>query len=159
MAIYSDGMSYSLEGLKPVLDRFEALPGELRYKGARFAGRKAARVIEKEAKANAAAIDDPATPESIAANITVRFDRRYFRRTRDLKFSVGVRKANRKTPPGGDTFYWWWQEFGTSKLPAKRYMQRALEQNIDAATAEFGRELEKWMDRNVDKLLARGGGR
>lgn len=81
---------FEIQGLGPALAKLEAvkiLPGQ---KATRFALRKAANLVRDAAKANAQRLDDPRTPESIAENIDVRFDGAYFRRTDDMKMSIGV---------------------------------------------------------------------
>lgn len=51
--------------------------------------------------------------------------------------------------PGGDTWYWRLHEFGTSKLAARPFMQPALANNTERATAVIAREVEKAVDRAV----------
>ena len=161
---------FKLEGLDAVLAKMRALPIDVRQKGARFAGRKAANVIRDAAIQGAQKINDPSTREEIAKNITVRFATRTFRRTGDVMFRVGVlggarqyanttenRRKRRvgetyKTGgssgnPGGDTFYWRFVEFGTQKVSARPFMRPALENNTARATNEFTRQLDGWLNR------------
>lgn len=161
---------FKIEGLDAVLKKMRALPVDVRMKGARFAGRKAANLIRDAAVANASRINDPATREEIAKNIVVRFATRESRRTGDVMFRVGVlggarqyaknRENVRKRRagssystggssgnPGGDTFYWRYQEHGTQNMAARPFMLPALEQNADAATSIFATNLDSWLDR------------
>lgn len=161
---------FKLEGLDPVIAKMRALPVDVRMKGARFAGRKAANVIRDQAIQNAQKVNDPATREEIAKNITVRFTSRTFRRTGDVMFRVGVlggarqyanTTANRRkrrvgqtsaTPgdsgnPGGDTFYWRFVEFGTQKAAAQPFMRPAMDAAAGRATNEFTRQLDRWLNR------------
>lgn len=163
-------IEFKLEGLDPILKKMRALPLDLRMKGARFAGRKAANLIRDAAVANAERINDPATKEEIAKNIAVRFSSRESRRTGDVMFRIGVlggarRYANTKenrrgrrvgesyatdgssANPGGDTWYWRLLHFGTQTIPANPFMTRAMEQSANAATTEFTSKLDGWLDR------------
>lgn len=163
-------IEFKLEGMDAVIRKMRALPVDVRKKGARFAGRKAANLIRDAAIQNATKIDDPQTREQIAKNVAVRFANREFRKTGDVMFRVGImggarqyantRENRRKrrageayatagssSNPGGDTFYWRFVEFGTQKAQARPFMRPALEQNIGPATDEFARQMNGWLDR------------
>lgn len=144
--------------------KLKAVTEEVRYKGGRFALRKAAKIIEVAAKNNAQRIDDPNTPNSIADNITTRWSSRRYKRTGDLGFRVGVRGGAKgaaeavgeitgkgKGNPGGDTFYWRFVEFGTVNAPAHPFMRPALSRNHGAAQAEFVNQCGKAIDRAVKR--------
>ena len=83
-------IEFQLTGLDAVLKKMRALPVDVRMKGARFAGRKAANLIRDAAVENAQRIDDPDTREQISKNVSVRFANREFRRTGDVMFLVGI---------------------------------------------------------------------
>lgn len=161
---------FKIEGLDAVIKKMRALPVDVRMKGARFAGRKAANLIRNAAVENASKINDPATREEIAKNIAVRFSTKESKRTGDVMFRVGVmggarQYANTKENvrkrragatyntdgssgnPGGDTFYWRFVELGTQKVGARPFMQPALANNTAAATTEFTNQLNGWLDR------------
>lgn len=163
-------IEFQLTGLDAVLKKMRALPVDVRMKGARFAGRKAANVIRDAAVERASQLNDPATKEEIAKNIVVRFSRQRFRRTGDVAFRVGVlggarqygntrenvrkRRAGKtyatdgsSVNPGGDTFYWRFLEFGTQRMAARPFMRPALSENTEAATTEFTSQLNRWLDR------------
>lgn len=161
---------FKLTGEYDYFGRIEGLPKAMRAKGIRYAGRKAAQVIQKAAQSNADRIDDPATAEHIAANIVVRFSSQRFKRTGDIMFRVGVLGGSRNYSaygeittgksaslnPGGDTWYWRMVEFGTEHSAAQPFMRPALEQNIAKTTNEFGTQLSKWLDRNLKKITKKG---
>lgn len=175
----ADALTVQIEGIEALQGKLRGLPQALRAKGIRYAGRKAAIVIQQAAVANAMRIDDPATAESIAKNIVVRFSNRTFKRTGNIMFRVGVMggarqyaetKENRrkrrvgdsyetggdKSNPGGDTWYWRLIEFGTERFPAKPFMRPALDQNLGKATDEFVRQMDRWLTRNIKKINAKG---
>ena len=65
----SDGVEFSLIGMDEVLGRLDSLSHDIKYKGGRFALRKAAQLVAREAAENARKLDDTATGRSIADNI------------------------------------------------------------------------------------------
>jgi HK97 gp10 family phage protein len=163
-------IEFKLEGMEAVIRKMRALPVDVRKKGARFAGRKAANLVRQAAIQNATKIDDPQTREQIAKNVAVRFANRESRRSGDVVFRVGVlggarQYANTKhnvrqrrvgktyrtdgdwSNPGGDTFYWRFLEFGTQKVAARPFMRPALEQNVGPVADEFARQMNGWLDR------------
>lgn len=167
-------VQFKLTGLEPVLAKLKKLPVDVRMKGARFAGRKAANVIRDAAIQNAAKVNDEMTKEEIAKNIAVRFSSRVFKRTGDVAFRVGVLGGARayaqtrenvrrgragqtyatggsKANPGGDTWYWRLVEFGTQRMQARPMLRPALEKNIGPATDAFVSNMNKWLDRYFTK--------
>lgn len=152
----SDTVSFSLIGIDSLLAKLESITYDVKRKGGRFALRKAAGVVERALKQNAATVDDPNTPADIAKNVAVRFSNRTFKATGDLKFRVGIlggaSKANATAGlPGGSTVHYRYLEFGTEKMAAKPFVRRALEDNIGAATNEFIDQYEKAIDRAIKK--------
>ncbi|WP_394243900.1 HK97-gp10 family putative phage morphogenesis protein [Halopseudomonas laoshanensis] len=170
----ADGVEFKLPDIDDLVAKLDAVVFETKYKGGRFALRKAAQLIREKAKANALRLDDPATARSIAKNVAERWNGRLFKRTGDLGFRIGVlggakqygdTKANRRsgrvgetyptggssTNPGGDTFHWRFLEFGTSRQRAQPFLRPALENNIDAATSEFIQQYDKVLDRAIKK--------
>lgn len=175
----ADGLEFQLTGIDELEGKLKGLPIAMRAKGIRYAGRKAATVIQQAAVANAQRLDDPTTSESIAKNITTRFSNSTFKRTGDIMFRVGVQggarqfadtRENRrkrrvgqeyatggdKANPGGDTWYWRLLEFGTENIPAKSPLRSALENNITQATDVFVTNVNKWLDRNLKKITKKG---
>lgn len=151
----NDGINYTMEGLPELLGKLDAVTQDIKYKGGRFALRRAAQVIRDQAKANAAKIDDPRSPEDIEANIVERWNGRLFKRTGRLGFRIGVAGgAGGNKPssafagnPGGDTRYWRQLEFGNSNHDAQPLMRDAAEkagqQAVDTFIKEYGRALDR----------------
>ena len=169
----TDGVQFELRGVDELNIKLKGLTNDLKYKGGRFALRKAANIVRDSAIAGAERVDDQATPESIAKNIVVRFSPRRFKNTGDLAFRVGVLGGARQTSqkyqdlgiykgkgkenPGGDTFYWRFLEFGTEHSSAKPFIRKALSENVSKATDEFIRQYDKTIDRYLSKI-AKGAG-
>lgn len=160
----TDPISANVEGLDLVIKRMENMSYDLRKKGGRFAMRKAANLIRDKARENAAQVDDPKTPEEIAANIVVRFSPKDFKRHGNIVFRVGVLggasgfaaasgevKGKGKANPGGDTYYWRFLEFGTINAPPQPFARRALSENIQAATDQFVMHYNKALDRAIKR--------
>ena len=147
-------IEYKWEGLEPLLAKLKSVSDDAKYKGGRFALRKAANVIAAKVKENAQRVDDPATPDSIPVNATVRWSSRIFRSTGDLGFRVGIqggaRKGN-KAGPGGATYYWRFLEFGTQHMQAKPFFRTALSDNTDKAKDTFVTEYIKAIDRAIKR--------
>ena len=168
-------VGYSIEGVDALNKSMESVNHEVRFKGGRFALRKAANLIAKAVENNALRIDDPKTAEQISKNVAVRWSSKKFKRTGDLMFRVGMlggarfsgtRKRKRgkftlddlgeitgkgKGNPGGDTWYWRFLEFGTRNRQAQPFMRPALEKNSQAAISEFVKQAKKSIERAVKK--------
>lgn len=152
----ADTVSYKLEGIDSLLAKLESISYDLKRKGGRFALRKAAGVVERALKQNAATVDDPNTPADIAKNVAVRFSNRTFKTTGDLKFRVGIlggaSKAKLDTGlAGGDTRHWRHVEMGTESVAAQPFMRRSLEDNIQPATNEFIKQYQAALDRAIKR--------
>lgn len=163
-----------LQGVDALVGKLASVSKEMKFKGGRFALRKAANLVRDAAIMNARALDDPDTREDISKNVTVRFSTRTFKRTGDLKFRVGImggaaQYANTKdnvrarragktyatggssANPGGDTWYWRLLEFGTQFIAARPFLRPAIENNAQAAIDTFARESERAIDRAVKR--------
>jgi len=167
-----------LIGLAELEKKLASVKDSVKGRGAKFAGRKAAKVIAARLRQNAEGINDPNTNESIAKNIAVNADNRYMRRTGNLKFRVGIvggakqygdtvinrRKrrvgktyadggtiAKKGGGPGGDTWYWRLVEFGTARTKAKPFMRRSLSETTQEATTTFVEEYKKTLDRAIKR--------
>lgn len=174
----ADNVTFDIKGLDSVLAKMKNVSDDVKYKGGRFALRKAAQVVRDSARAKALLLDDPITAQNISKNIVERWSSKSFKRTGNLMFRVGVTggarqyadtKENRRKhragddysnsgplisksgAPGGDTFYWRFIEFGTQKNRAKPFMRPAFEQNIGKATNEFVIQYGKALDRAIKK--------
>lgn len=143
------------EGLEELRAKLKTLSDDAQFKGGRFAGRKAANVIKEAMEREALRVDDPATAESIARNIAVRFSPRTFRRTGDIKYRVGVRggaasKAQNQANPGGDTFYWRFLNFGTDKIKQPKIALEKAAQSVESEVFQtFRVQYEKAIDRAI----------
>lgn len=154
-----DEIKFEIQGAEELLAKIKSVNNDLRYKGGRFALRKAANLVRDAAKANAEKLDDPATAEHIAENVAVRWSGRQFKATGDLAFRVGILGGARQTKdqgsgkqnPGGVTFHWRFLEHGTEKQRARPFMLPALTNNIDAATTEFAKSYNKAIDRALTR--------
>lgn len=158
-----DGVDFKLIGMNEVLGRLDSISHDAKYKGGRFALRKAANLVRDKARANAAQLDDPSSDENIAKNIVVRWSGRTFKSTGDLKFRVGVmggaggraKGAAYDSLPGKDTRHWRMLEFGTSKMRARPFMRRALSENTSQAIDEFARHFEPAINRAIKRAKKR----
>lgn len=90
-------IDYSIDGFDNILGKLTSINTELRFKGGRYALRKAAQIIQQKAQENARGLDDPETAELIAQNVAVRFSPKTFKATGDLMFRVGVLGGARAT--------------------------------------------------------------
>lgn len=162
----ADGIDFKLEGMDEVLGRLDSLSHDIRYKGGRFALRKAAQLVARAAASNARRLDDAGTGRSIADNIAngnkypgLRFSNRTFKTSGDIKFRVGVQQGAVLPKPeqmvdksaGGPTPHWRLLEFGTEHSAARPFMRRALSENVQAATAEFAKNLGPAIDRALKR--------
>lgn len=158
----ADDIKFSITGLDTLLGKIDALKYDTRYKGGRFALRKAAQLVRNDARRRAEQLNDPTTGRSIAKNIAERWNGRLYKATGDLGFRVGVmggavtRKTNPDEGAGGPTPHWRLLEFGTEKAAAQPFMRPALESNIGAATDEFVKQFEKNIDRAIARAAKKG---
>lgn len=159
-----DGVSYNMEGLPELLGKLDTVSSDIKYKGGRFALRRAAQVIRDQVKQNAAAIDDPQTAADIAANVKERWSGRTFRRTGNLMFRVGIlggAGGNKPSEafasyPGLDTRHWRFIEFGTSNIAAEPFVRPAADQAGQEAVNVFITQYGKALDRAL-RRAGRGG--
>lgn len=157
----SDGIEFSLTGIDDLLGKIESVKHDVKFKGGRFALRKAANLVAAAAKANALQHNDPRTGRAIADNVAVRFSNRTFKNTGNLMFRVGVVHGaqlpvlakGEKADDGekAPTPHWRLLEFGTEKMRSRPFMRPALADNIGAATSEFLTQYEKALDRAIKK--------
>lgn len=149
----------TMTGLEALEKKLAGLKYDVRYKGGRFALRKAAQVVSKAAKQNALTVDDTETGRSIAKNIVEKWNGRLYKTTGDLAFRVGVQQGavlRKKGEPnntavGAPTPHWRLLEFGTEKMGARPFMRPALANNVQRATDEFMAQYDKAIDRALKK--------
>ncbi|RQC10552.1 HK97-gp10 family putative phage morphogenesis protein [Pseudomonas aeruginosa] len=155
----ADTVEFSITGLDSLLGKLDSVKGDVKYKGGRYALRKAAQIIVDKAKQNAERIDDPETGRSIAENIAMRWNGRLFKRTGDLGFRIGVltgsirnmQPGNPDTGAGGATPHAMLVELGTEKARAQPYLRPAGDTSISAVTDEFVQQYEKAVDRAIKR--------
>lgn len=155
-----DSVDIKVDGIDEIVSKLNLISEDLRYKGGRFALRKAAQVIEKKIEENADKIDDPNTENKISSNVAVRWSNKSFRKNGDLTFRVGVLGGAKviknprglsKSVPGGDTFYWRFLEFGTENARAIPFFRPAIESSKSQALDTFVKEYNKAIDRAIKK--------
>lgn len=150
----ADALQFSLTGLDSLLGKLESVQSDVKLRGGRFALRRAAQVVEANARDGARNLDDEATGRSIAGNVALRWNGQLFRRTGDLGFRVGVLKGavlarGGELSSGSPTPHWRLLEFGTEKMRAQPFMRTALSESIAAVTSTFLTEYEKAIDRAI----------
>ena len=155
----AETIKFSILGTDQIAMKLKAVSADARYRGGRFALRKAALVLERHVHDNAARVDDPTTENAIQLNVATRWNGKLHEATGNLGFRVGVRGgAGGNKPkgffsgnPGGDTRYWRHLEFGTSKMPAQPFMRRALSENINQITNTFASEFGAALTRAIKR--------
>lgn len=157
MADFDIGVT--MTGLDGLLKTLEGVSYDTKYKGGRFALRKAAQVLVKAAQQKARAIDDPATARDIATNIKERWNGKIYKTTGDLGFRIGVtggaRFSGKGNPAvdaaGAKTPEWRAVEFGTETTPARPFLRPAVLGNLQQATNEFISQYKKSVERAIKK--------
>lgn len=150
--------TFELKGAKELKAKLEGLSYDMRYKGGRFALRKAAQLVESQAKANALRVDDPTTGRQIAHNIALRWNGRLFKATGNLGFRIGVmggaegQRSNPDLGLGGKTFHWRFLELGTEKQREQPFMRPALASQTEAVGTEFVQQYNVAIDRALKRL-------
>lgn len=153
-----------IKGLDELTKKLKGLSADLQAGAGRTAQMAAARVVQRQARANAEKIDDAKTPNKISKNVVARYNTRTSKSTADLSASVGVLggasglrsgevSGKGKGNPGGDTFYWRWLEFGTRHLAARPFMRPAIESPTvqEKAVEKFVEAYDKAIDRRLKK--------
>lgn len=152
-------LQVKVTGLYDLQRRIATLKNKTATVGVKGAVRDGAQKIVDAAKEAAYRIDNPNTPENIAANITAQFASKYTRATGDVMYRIGVlggaagrerfgiaaRRLSGKELPGGETWYWRFVEFGTSKMAARPFMRPAMEAGAQDAVDEVAESLRRFM--------------
>ena len=136
---------FNIQGLNGMVDKMRALSPRLKKKGLRKAARAAMNIVRDAAKANAKAIDDPATREKVFRNIITQESSKQSKREGGVVMRVGVRggagsnqhSKDASSNPGGDTRHWRYIEFGAEHTPAVPFMRPAFSSNVQAVTDRF----------------------
>lgn len=161
----TDGVQVKIEGADDLVERLKTISDDMRYKGGRFALRKAAMIVANKAKEGALKFDDPATGRVISDNIAVRWSGKLFKRTGDLGFRVGVLtgnikqadKGNPDSGKGGKTPHAMLLELGTEKAKAQPFLRPAANNNVSEIISEFARQYDKALDRAIKRAKKKGG--
>lgn len=150
-----------MNGVDALVKKLEALKYDVRYKGGRFALRKAAKVITNAIKQSALRLDDAETGRKIADNVSEKWNGRVYKATGDLGFRVGIdqgavlpKGGNPDAGAKGPTPHWRLLEFGTEKMAAQPFFRPASEGSVQAAADEFIRQY----DAAIDRALRKAGG-
>ncbi|KAF0804929.1 hypothetical protein A6D6_02693 [Alcanivorax xiamenensis] len=145
----ADNVEFSITGIEELSRKLTNIPLQVSKKPGRRALGKAVNVIAKAARQNARRVDDPDTGRKISQNIGRRFRSRHFRRTGELKISVGVLSRRGKIPKGnpdegakGNTPHWHLVELGTAEARAQPFLRPALADNMNEAIDVFARNLD-----------------
>ncbi len=157
-------LTFNLDGVPELNAKLAEVGKDVKFKGGRFALRKAANLVRDNAKSRALAFDDSETGRTVADNIVVRWSGKEFKQTGNLMFRIGVKgggkakdKGNPDTGPGGATPHWHLLEFGTAKMPAQPFMRPALAESIGAVSSEFITQYKKAIDRAIKRAQRQGG--
>lgn len=161
----ADEVTFEMEGVEALEAKLKGISYDMKFKGGRFALRKAANLIRDKAKGKAERFDDAATGRKVADNVAVRWSGKHFKRTEDLKFRVGVkgggktRGGNPDTGVGGKTPHFHLLEFGTERMPAQPFLRPALAENTQEASREFIKQYGKAVDRAIKRAERASGGK
>lgn len=156
----------NVQGLKELLDTMQALPPEIVSKRGgpvRSALRRAAVVIQKEAKANVRRIVDEPNRDGRPSKSTglleksITVSRKKPRgRMKGEVYHVRVKKSAKSTRGVRAAMYGAILEFGYEHLPAKSWMRNAFETKKQEAVDTFVAEMRKGLDRAVKKARKLG---
>lgn len=147
--------SVKMNGIEELSAKLQSVKYDVRYKGGRFALRKAAQVFREAVKQGALRVDSSETGRKIADNVAERWNGRLYKTSGDLGFRVGILQGAVLPKPGvkpdlsagGPTPHWRLLEFGTEKMAARPFFRPAIEANLQTATDEFMRQYSAAIDR------------
>lgn len=131
----ADYVSFKLTGMDDIVDKFRALPEQLRRKVVLPATKDAMQIVLDASINYAALIDNLKTPQSIASNIAMAERRKDGQDLQAVIMSVGVRK--RRVKSGNNTFYWLWVELGTEHSKAHPFLRQPFNENASKIFREF----------------------
>ena len=135
-------LTLNVQELAALTDRLRDIEAKIAKKALRTAARKGMTLVRDEVKANAPEDTSP-DADNIKTKTHIALQTSFRRGV--LFVRVGVRggaKANPDVP-----YYWRFQEFGTKDIPARPFMQPALESNADAVLDKITQELKRELDR------------
>jgi HK97 gp10 family phage protein len=137
----------TIKGLDGVLDAMSALESKVQKKAVGSALRAGAKPIQAAARRNAQAIDDPATAERIAGQITTRTLSKKTVRNLGADAGVGVGVLRPHGERDGLTkdeyLAGWFNELGTAHTKAQPFMRPAGESESGAALNAIAASLQQ----------------
>lgn len=150
----SNGSVTQMQGLGPLLAKFQAMSSGVQGKIARASVRAMGAPVKKEIVKQAPY--DAATKDNthIRKNVVVGRSRSKSRYGQEV-FTVGIKLGKKTLQNGhvvkteGDTWYWKLIEFGTSKMPAQPFIRPAAATAAPAAFAAF----EKKFSEEIAKIV------
>jgi HK97 gp10 family phage protein len=153
-----------LEGAEELSLKLKGLIDDIKFKGGRFALRKAGQVLESAVVSEMMRFDREQTREQIFRNVKLRFSPKRFQSSGDIMFRLGIlggaaSKASNESNPGGDTYYWRFLEFGTERVVGRRPMTRAVMGKESEIKQTFIREYNKALDRAIRRAAKASGGK
>lgn len=119
----------TIVGVEEVERALRALPGKVAKQAIRKPLRAGAKIVLARAKQNV-----PAESGALKKSLKVRAGKR-------SRNTISIRVATGKGWFTGETFYGAFVEFGTAKMKARHYVQRAYAQTKDKVAAFLKREI------------------
>lgn len=152
-----------LHGLPELKALFNRLPERLGDRVVMAALRAAAQVIRKEAMLRVPVLRLPTkyrNAGTVRKAITVRKSQQSayavfvgVKRLKGRQIAAFKKTTGQKsTENPDDPFYWWWLEFGTSKLPAAKFLRGAFEAKKFEALRKFEEYMKARIEREAIKL-------
>ena len=148
------GDTVQVKGLDDLKRKLEQLPKAMRMRVLRNALAAGAREVRDDARRNAPVLTLGTTlkapyrkPGTVKKAIAVRTSRAD-RKAGDVGVFVNVRpakKGQRGAKSKNDPFYWRWLEFGTRKMAARPFLQKAADK-LPAALRIFEERIAKWVN-------------
>ena len=148
------GDTVQVKGLDDLKRKLEQLPKAMRMRVLRNALAAGAREVRDDARRNAPVLTLGTTlkapyrkPDTVKKAIAVRTSRAD-RKAGDVGVFVNVRpakKGQRGAKSKNDPFYWRWLEFGTRKMAARPFLQKAADK-LPAALRIFEERIAKWVN-------------
>lgn len=144
----TDRVSFELEGLESLLDAFKDIPDNIKKNAMTAVIRKSARKVEEDAK-SLVRVDTGRLKNLIKA-------RKRGSKYGDnfIKYTIGVPAGKTREDLKG-AYYAPFIEFGTSKIPAKSFLVKALEQNSSETVREITKNIKSAINSRVKKHNAK----
>lgn len=121
-------VSFDIKGLDKLIKDLKQLEPKVQKKVVRKTLREGSKVIHREIKSNTVPVDSGDLRKSIKV--------RAGKRKRNT-ISVTIQTSDKENVFTGDQYYGAFQEFGTSKMPGKHYMEKAFNSKEEEAKAKM----------------------